>query len=103
MEPIFKTTNYPIKTLIDDIDFGKIALPDIQRPFIWKPTQVRELFDSIYRGFPTGYLLFWDNSLDSNLKNIGINDKRSYAKSLIIDGQQRLTALFTTIKGEECH
>lgn len=96
---IFKTTQYPIQTLIDDIDYGKIALPDIQRPFVWNTTKVRDLFDSIYRGYPVGYLLFWENVSDENKKDIGTDKKESNAKSLIIDGQQRLTALFATIKG----
>lgn len=59
MPAIFKTTNYPVKILISNIKYGKISLPDIQRPFVWKTKQVRDLFDSIYKGFPTGYLLFW--------------------------------------------
>lgn len=96
---IFKTTQYPIQTLINDIDHGKIALPDIQRPFVWNTTKVRDLFDSIYRGYPVGYLLFWENVNDINRKDIGTDTKESSAKSLIIDGQQRLTALFATIKG----
>ncbi|WKZ30398.1 MAG: DUF262 domain-containing protein [Candidatus Dojkabacteria bacterium] len=96
---IFKTTQYPIQTLINDIDHGKIALPDIQRPFVWDTTKVRDLFDSIYRGYPVGYLLFWENVNDNNRKDIGTDKKESNAKSLIIDGQQRLTALFATIKG----
>lgn len=96
---IFKTTQYPIQTLINDIDHGKIALPDIQRPFVWNTTKVRDLFDSIYRGYPVGYLLFWENVNDVNRKDIGTDVKESSAKSLIIDGQQRLTALFATIKG----
>jgi hypothetical protein len=96
---IFKTIQYPIQTLIDDIDHGKIALPDIQRPFVWNTTKVRDLFDSIYRGYPVGYLLFWENITDKNRKDIGIDTKESNAKNLIIDGQQRLTALFSTIKG----
>ena len=96
---IFKTTQYPIKTLIDDIDYGKIALPELQRPFVWNPTKVRDFFDSIYRGYPVGYLLFWDNVNDQSRKEIGVDEKESKAKSLIIDGQQRLTSLFATIKG----
>lgn len=96
---IFKTTQYPVQTLIDDIDHGKIALPDIQRPFVWNTTQVRDLFDSIYKGYPVGYLLFWENVNGNTKKDIGIDVKESSAKSLIIDGQQRLTALFATIKG----
>lgn len=96
---IFKTTQYPVQTLIDDIDHGKIALPDIQRPFVWNTTQIRDLFDSIYKGYPVGYLLFWENVNGNTKKDIGIDVKESSAKSLIIDGQQRLTALFATIKG----
>jgi hypothetical protein len=98
-KPIFKTTQYPIETLVNDIDHGKVALPDIQRPFVWKPKKVADLFDSIYQGFPTGYLLFWENYNKSNTRNIGVDEKETNAKSLIIDGQQRLTALFTSIKG----
>lgn len=96
---IFKTTQYPIKTLIDDIDYGKIALPELQRPFVWSPTKVRDFFDSVYRGYPVGYLLFWDNVNNQSRKDIGVDKKESKAKSLIIDGQQRLTSLFATIKG----
>jgi len=96
---IFKTTQYPIQTLIDDIDHGKIALPDMQRPFVWSTTKIRDLFDSIYKGYPVGYLLFWENANDSNQKEIGTDKKESNAENLIIDGQQRLTALFATIKG----
>lgn len=98
MDTIYKTTQYPIKTLIDDIEYGKIALPDIQRPFVWDTTQVRDLFDSLYKGFPTGYLLFWENSERDDVKKIGNSNHFANAQSLIIDGQQRLTALFTTIK-----
>lgn len=60
MAQVFKTTDYTIGKLIDDIEIGDIALPDIQRPFVWyrKISKVRDLFDSIYRGYPIGYLLF---------------------------------------------
>ena len=96
---IFKTTQYPIQTLIDEIDHGKISLPEIQRPFVWNTTKVRDLFDSIYKGYPVGYLVFWENTSNQNRKDIGTDVKESSARSLIIDGQQRLTALFATIKG----
>lgn len=56
---LFKETTYSLTKLIEDIDLGEIRLPDIQRPFVWKKTQVRDLFDSMYKGFPVGYLLFW--------------------------------------------
>jgi len=99
MPAIFKTTNYPVKILISNIKYGKIALPDIQRPFVWKTKQVRDLFDSIYKGFPTGYLLFWSITNEDNIKEIGVDKKEHGYDSLIIDGQQRLTALYATMLG----
>ena len=104
MAQVFKTTDYTIGKLIDDIEIGDIALPDIQRPFVWykKISKVRDLFDSIYRGYPIGYLLFWENANRSDYKNIGFGEKkRKIPKYLIIDGQQRLTALFAVMKNQE--
>ena len=89
---------------MDDIEIGDIALPDIQRPFVWykKISKVRDLFDSIYRGYPIGYLLFWENANRSDYKNIGFDEKkRKIPRFLIIDGQQRLTALFAVMKNQE--
>lgn len=104
MAQVFKTTDYTIGKLIDDIEIGDIALPDIQRPFVWyrKISKVRDLFDSIYRGYPIGYLLFWENANRTDYKNIGFDEKkRKIPRFLIIDGQQRLTALFAVIKNQE--
>jgi hypothetical protein len=104
MTQVFKTTDYNIGKLIDDIEIGDIALPDIQRPFVWykKISKVRDLFDSIYRGYPIGYLLFWENANRSDYKNIGFEEKkRKIPRFLIIDGQQRLTALFAVMKNKE--
>ncbi|MFA5359884.1 MAG: DUF262 domain-containing protein [Patescibacteria group bacterium] len=104
MAQVFKTTDYTIGKLIDDIEIGDIALPDIQRPFVWykKIAKVRDLFDSIYRGYPIGYLLFWENANRSDYKNIGFEEKkRKMPRFLIIDGQQRLTALFAVMKNQE--
>ena len=104
MAQVFKTTDYTIGKLIDDIEIGDIALPDIQRPFVWykKISKVRDLFDSIYRGYPIGYLLFWENANRSDYKNIGFEEKkRKMPRFLIIDGQQRLTALFAVMKNQE--
>jgi len=104
MAQVFKTTDYTIGKLIDDIEIGDIALPDIQRPFVWykKISKVRDLFDSIYRGYPIGYLLFWENANRSDYKNIGFEEKkRKIPRFLIIDGQQRLTALFAVMKDKE--
>ena len=71
-----------------------IAIPEIQRPFVWKKTQVRDLLDSLYKGYPTGYLIIWKNP-DVRLKD----GKMSAGKKILIDGQQRVTALMTAIAG----
>lgn len=104
MAQVFKTTDYDIDRLMNDIEIGDLALPDIQRPFVWykKITKVRDLFDSIYKGYPIGYLLFWENANRSDYKNIGFDEKkRKIPRFLIIDGQQRLTALYAVIKDQE--
>lgn len=104
MDQVFKTTDYTIRKLVEDIEIGDIALPDIQRPFVWykKISKVRDLFDSIYRGYPIGYLLFWENANRSDYKNIGFEEKkRKIPRFLIIDGQQRLTALFAVMRNQE--
>ena len=71
-----------------------IAIPEIQRPFVWKKTQVRDLLDSLYKGYPTGYLIIWKNP-DVRLKD----GRVSAGKKILIDGQQRVTALMTAISG----
>jgi hypothetical protein len=98
---LFTTTAYTLTALVEDIDRGKIGLPDIQRPFVWPNTNVRNLFDSLYRGYPAGYLLFWDTGVDAELKAIG-NRQIQIAPSLaIVDGQQRLTSLYAVTRGRE--
>jgi uncharacterized protein with ParB-like and HNH nuclease domain len=52
---VFKKVDYTLKKLVEDIDIGEIGLPDIQRPFVWPSSKVRDLFDSMYRGYPIGY------------------------------------------------
>jgi hypothetical protein len=98
---LYKTTSYNLRKLIDDIDIGTIGLPDIQRPFIWKDTKVRDLFDSMYKGYPVGYFLFWETDNNDNAKNIGTEKKQKTPQSLIVDGQQRLTSLYAVIKAKE--
>ena len=99
MATLFKEVNYNLQTLIQQIDMGIIGLPDIQRPFVWKDTKVRELFDSMYKGYPVGYFLFWANAFQENAKGIGTVDKQKTSSLLIVDGQQRLTSLFAVLKG----
>src|SRR5215213_5587939 len=81
---------------------GDIGLPDIQRPFVWSNAKVRDLFDSMYRGFPVGYFLFWENGTAGGVKHIGTDGKRHTTPSrLIVDGQQRLTSLYAVFRGQK--
>ena len=90
----FTNTSLTIKGLLGLIEAKDIAIPEIQRPFVWKKTQVRDLIDSLFKGFPTGYIILWKNP------NVKLKDGTiSSGKKVIIDGQQRITALMTSIAG----
>lgn len=98
-QAIFKSTSYPVSNLLNGIEDGDIALPDLQRPFIWKPKQIRDLFDSLFHGFPAGFILLWEIGPEVNkTKPIGMGEKKREPRFLVIDGQQRLTSLYSVIK-----
>lgn len=97
-KPLFKEVSYSLSKLMDDIEMGEIELPDIQRPFVWKNAKVRNLFDSMYRGYPVGCLLFWENDITNGIKQIGTNNHQKAPHLLIVDGQQRLRSIFAVIK-----
>ena len=96
---LYRDTGYTLTHLIEDIKHGNIALPDIQRPFVWKASQVRDLFDSLYRGYPVGTLLFWETGTDTGARQVGGGENDKVAKLLIVDGQQRLTSLYAVLTG----
>lgn len=96
---VFKQVGYSLENLLAYIEQGDIGLPDIQRPFVWPAAKVRDLFDSMYRGFPVGYLLFWDNA-NGGARTIGTDGKAHAPNRLIVDGQQRLTSLYAVLKGK---
>lgn len=99
LKTCFKRVDYDLAGLLHYIDIGDIGLPDIQRPFVWSNAKVRDLFDSMYRGFPVGYLLFWANQAVQGVKQIGTGDKVHHVPSLlIVDGQQRLTSLYAVFR-----
>jgi hypothetical protein len=98
-ETLYKDTTYTVSLLVESIGLGRIALPDIQRPFVWQATKVRELFDSMYKGFPVGYLLFWETGADVGARQIGTDTPKAVPNHLIVDGQQRLTSLFAVMTG----
>ncbi len=91
------TVNQPtINTLLSWIDSNEVAIPEIQRPFVWNKVQVRNLIDSLFRGFPVGYLIAWKNP------DVKLKDGTSAAgKRILIDGQQRVTALMAAIRGRQ--
>ncbi len=99
MATLFKAVNYSLDKLVQDIEMGEIGLPEIQRPFVWRNTKVRDLFDSMYRGFPVGNFLLWANAVEGNHRHIGTNQKQQVPRLLIVDGQQRLTSLYAVLKG----
>ncbi len=98
---VFKDSSYSLSTLLEEIDRGEIALPDIQRPFVWKPAKVRDLFDSMYRGFPIGHLLFWATGAEMGARRIGTHPHEAAPRLMIVDGQQRLTSLYAVLTGKE--
>ena len=102
MEQIYSNTTLTVSQLIEQIDTGVLGLPELQRPFIWKDSKVRDLFDSMMRGYPIGYLMLWQCPSLEKKKSIGV-DNHSYASptAVIIDGQQRLTSLYAVMKGKK--
>ncbi|HEU5124986.1 MAG TPA: DUF262 domain-containing protein [Verrucomicrobiae bacterium] len=98
---LFKEVGYNLGSLLDSIALGVIGLPEIQRPFVWKNTKGRDLFDSMYRGYPVGYLLLWQNANAEGSKGIGVDGKQKHPSLLIVDGQQRLTSLYAVVKGKK--
>ena len=92
----YSVTPHPIETLLTWVKSGEIAIPEIQRPFVWEATKVRNLLDSLYEGYPVGYLIAWRNP------TVRLKDGTpSAGKRILIDGQQRVTALMAALLGRE--
>lgn len=92
----FTLLQYPVNSILGMIDAGQFVIPEIQRPFVWKRAQVRDLIDSLYNGYPTGYIITWKNP-DIKTKDGSVAN----GKHVLIDGQQRITALMASIAGIE--
>lgn len=96
MSQRYSVTPHPIETLLTWVKSGEVAIPEIQRPFVWEASKVRDLLDSLYKGFPVGYLIAWKNP------NVKLKDGTvSAGKRILIDGQQRVTALMAGLLGRE--
>lgn len=90
----YSVTPHTVGNILNWVETGQIAIPEIQRPFVWSSSAVRDLLDSLFRGYPVGYLITWQNP------TIRLKDgSSSSGKKILIDGQQRVTALMTAIQG----
>ena len=89
-----------ITELMSDIHNQDLVLPEFQREYVWTLEQAKQLMVSLFRGYPTGSLLFWKTTNPPELKNISIPGDKLGATSVILDGQQRLTTLYLFIEGK---
>jgi hypothetical protein len=91
-----------VTQLVGMIEKGQIRLPEMQRKFVWKATKVRDLLDSLYRGYPSGTILMWepDETVALTSFSIKTDDKSAFKPMLLLDGQQRLTSLSSVLRGE---
>lgn len=94
--------NIPISTLVDMFKRGELRLPEIQRHYVWRATRVRDLLDSLYRGYPSGSILMWETDEPIPTRDFAIpQDSTAFAgRKLLLDGQQRLTSLTAVLNGE---
>jgi len=92
----YSVNQHPIQTLLTWVQSDEIAIPEIQRPFVWDASKVRDFIDSLYHGYPVGYLIAWRNP------NVRLKDGSiSSGKRILIDGQQRITAIMAALLGRE--
>jgi len=95
-------TNIPISSLVEMYKRRELALPAIQRRYVWEATKVRDLLDSLYRGYPSGSILMWETDENVALRESAISQAENtpFARKLLLDGQQRLTSLTSVLNGE---
>lgn len=98
-------TDLTIRTLVDRVNAGDIRIPAFQRDFVWEPDQIAFLIDSVYKNFPIGTIVFWQTDQRLNTeKRLGAFDlpepKKDYPVNYVLDGQQRLTSLFSVFQTE---
>ena len=88
--------------LVDMINRGELRLPELQRRYVWPASRVRDLLDSLYRGYPSGTILVWETDLDVPARDLSVEQQRGAfgSQKLLLDGQQRLTSLSAVLRGE---
>lgn len=91
-----------VEELVSMIERGELRLPEMQRQYVWRSTRVRDLLDSLYRGYPSGAILLWETDEAVPLQDFAISQSMNPYQStrLLLDGQQRLTSLSAVIRGE---
>lgn len=94
-------TEATVQELVDMIERGKLRLPEMQRRYVWRSTRVRDLLDSLYRGYPSGAILVWETDEHVPLQEMAVEQEKGHGGSsqLLLDGQQRLTSLSAVIRG----
>ena len=104
-DQLFHKTEYSVQQLVDMTDKGELGLPDLQRGFVWKQNKIRDLLDSMMKGYPIGFIMLWasqSNMTKGENKVIGTGEKIAYGQDyVIIDGQQRITSLYAVLTGKE--
>ncbi|WP_287398983.1 DUF262 domain-containing protein [Nitrosomonas sp. H1_AOB3] len=91
-----------VEELVSMIERGELRLPEMQRQYVWRSTRVRDLLDSLYRGYPSGAILLWETDEAVPLQDFAVSQSTNPYQStrLLLDGQQRLTSLSAVIRGE---
>jgi len=91
-----------VEMLVGMIESGELRLPELQRRYVWRATRVRDLFDSLYQGYPSGTILLWETDQERPVRDLAISQKSSpfSGHKLLLDGQQRLTSLSAVLRGE---
>lgn len=94
--------SYSIQELVSKIERGEIRLPEMQRSYVWQGTKVRDLLDSLYRGYPSGTILTWETGEEVPTRNFAVSQEETHHRTfqLLLDGQQRLTSLSAVLRGE---
>lgn len=99
-------TDISVRDLVAKVDHGELALPEMQRRYVWTATRVRDLLDSLYRGYPSGTILVWETDEDIETRELAVQPNRTPTTSqklLLLDGQQRITSLSAILSGEPVH
>lgn len=94
-------TEATVEELVSMIERGKLRLPEMQRRYVWRSTRVRDLMDSLYRGYPSGAILVWETDEEVPLQEMAVEQEKAHGGSsqLLLDGQQRLTSLSAVLRG----